>query len=341
MSFIDSIYDRARRSRQRVAVPECMGELMMRATVKVAESGIADIVYVGGREEIEAAARSHGIDISAVSITDTGDETYKSELVARYDSLPEKVMGKKFIARRINEPLYMAMVMEAVGDVDCTFAGLETTTYEFILAASAIIGRSEGVLTPAALLLMEIEGFEGEQGNLFGMSDGAICLEPTSEELASIAISCCDMFSTLMGREARCAMLSSSTCGSGSGPSVDRITAAVKIANEQRPELMIDGEFQSDAAVNARVAEKKLKRPSSVAGRADVLVFPDAAACNIGSKLVQQFAKSRSYGPIYMGFRQPFIDCSRGDNEERIFDNIALCSALAASSRAGKEVDKR
>lgn len=338
MSFIESIYERARRDKQRVAVPECTGELMMRATVRVAEAGIADIVFVGDTGEINRLADDYGIDLSLIKIVDAGDESYREELIARYDALPDKVMGRKFVARRIASPLYLAMVMEAVGDVDCTFAGLETTTYEFILAASSIIGRSEGTLTPSALLLMEIEGFQGEQGNFFGMSDGAICLEPTSEELASIAALSCDMWKMLMGRDARCALLSSSTCGSGSGPSVDRIRKAVKLAQEQRPDLLIDGEFQGDAAVNARVAAKKLKRESEVAGRADVLIFPDAAACNIGTKLIQQYANCKSYGPIYLGFRQPFIDCSRGDNEERIFDNIALCSALASTQRSMREV---
>jgi phosphate acetyltransferase len=180
---------------------------------------------------------------------------------------------------------------------------------------------------------MEIEGFEGEQGNCFGMSDGAICLHPTSEQLATIAISCCDTFAALMGRDARCAMLSYSTDGSGADSSVDSIRTAVELAKTQRPDLMIDGEFQSDAAISRRVAAKKVKRPSDVAGRADVLIFPDAAACNIGSKLVQLFAKSRSYGPIYQGFALPVLDCSRGDTEERIFDNIALCSAISAYQR--------
>lgn len=330
MSFIDSIHIQAKQNKKRVVVSECTNELMMRASVRAVQAGVADIIFVGNRGEIEAVALKCELDISGVAIIDVGDEAYKEQLVERYALLPNKPMGKKFVARRIGEPLYMAMVMEAVGDADCTFGGLDTTTYEFILAASSIIGRADGVTTPSAFILMEIEGFSGEQGNCFGMSDGAICLEPTSEDLACIAISCCDTFSALMGRSARCALLSSSTDGSGSGAPIDRMREAVAIANEQRPELAIDGEFQADAAVNARVAAKKVKRPSEVAGRADVLVFPDAAACNIGSKLIQQYAKVRSYGPIYQGFRLPFLDCSRGDTEDTIFNNIALCSVLAA-----------
>ncbi len=339
MGFIETIYDKARQNKQRVAIPECTNEIMMRAAVRAADAGIADVVFVGDGSEIEATAKESGIDLSAVTIVDVSNEAYREQLVERYAELPNKIMGKKSVARRMDEPLYMALVMEAVGDVDCTFGGLDATTYEFILAASGIIGLAEGVTTPSGMLLVELEDFEGEQGNCLGMSDGAVCLEPTSEQLASIAISCCDTFSALLGREAHCAMLSYSTLGSGAGPAVDRVREAVDLARTQRPDLMIDGEFQADTAINRRVAAKKVKRPSEVAGRADVLVFPDVGACNIGSKLIQLLAKARCYGPVYQGFRLPVLDCSRGDTEERVFDNFAFCSVLAAHHHSKKSGD--
>ena len=227
----------------------------------------------------------------------------------------------------------MAMVMETVGDVDITFAGLDTTTFEYIMAANGIIGMAEGVITPSAILLLELPEFDGAQGNIIAMADGAICVETTAEQQASIAISCCDSFQAIIGREARCAFLSLSTDGSASGGSVERIREAVKLAREQRPDLKIDGEFQSDAALLKRVGEKKVKRPSEVAGQANVLIFPDAAACNIGSKLVQILANCTTYGPIYQGFRLPILDCSRSDTESRIYDNIALCSVMAGGMR--------
>ena len=108
----------------------------------------------------------------------------------------------------------------------------------------------------------------------------------------------------------------------------------VRIAQELRPDLKIDGEFQADAAVNARVGAKKVKRESSVAGHANVLIFPDAAACNIATKLLQQFAHPRTYGPIIQGFRLPVVDCSRGDTEETVYNNIAVSSVLAAYNAA-------
>lgn len=329
MTFIESIYNKAKQARRRVAIPECTNETMMKAAVRAAADGTADVVFVGDRAAVEAVAQKCGHDLSGITIVDCSDAAYKEQLVERYGQLPNKVMGKKSVARRINDPLYMAMVMEAVGDVDCTFAGLDTTTYEFVMAATGIIGLAEGCITPSALFIAEMEEFDGVQGKVFGMSDGAICVEPTSEQLASIAVSCCETYEALMGQEARCAFLSYSTCGSGSSPGVEQVQEAVKMAQTQRPDLMIDGEFQTDAAILKRVAAKKVKRESSVAGRANVLIFPDAAACNIASKLVQILAKCNTYGPVYQGFRLPVLDCSRSDTEERLYNNIAMSSVMA------------
>lgn len=330
MDFIGSVYEKAKQNKKRVAIPECTNASMMRAAKRAAEAGTAEIVFVQERGKIEELAAKIDLDLSLVKIVDVNDEVYKASLAERYDALPHKIMRKKSMARRLSDPLYLAMVMEAVGDVDCTFAGLDATTYEFVMAATGIIGLAEGCVTPSALFIAELPDFDGEQGNIIGMSDGAICVEPTSEQLASIAISCCETFEALMGREAKCALLSYSTDGSGSSPSVEKMREAVKLAQAQRPELKIDGEFQADAALLKRVGQKKVKRESAVAGEANVLIFPDAAACNIGSKLVQILANCNTYGPVYQGFRLPVLDCSRSDTEDRLFNNIAMCSVMAA-----------
>lgn len=336
MGFIDSIYEKAGRDKKRVAIPECTNETMMRAAVRAAADGTAEVIFVGELAAIEAVARKNGHDLSAITIVDINDMPYREQLVERYGELPNRVMSKKSVARRMDNPLYMAMVMEAVGDADCTFAGLDTTTYEFVMGASGIIGLTDGCITPSALFIAELEDFDGEQGNIFGMADGAICVEPTSEQLASIAVSCCETFEALVGREAKCAFLSYSTDGSGSSPGVERVREGLKLAQEQRPDLKIDGEFQTDAAILPRVAEKKVKRPSQVAGQANVLIFPDAAACNIASKMVQILARCNTYGPVYQGFRLPVLDCSRSDTEERLYNNIAMCSVMAAYGRNKK-----
>ncbi len=330
MKFIETIYQKAKSGCKRVAIPECTNPSMMRACCRAVKDQMAEVIFIGDVDAIRTAADKNKIDISGIKIVDIADETYKNELIERYVALPGMPMGRKSITRRINKPLYMALVMEAVGDVDCTFGGLDTTTYDFIIAATGVIGLAEGALVASALMMLEIEGFTGVQGNVIGMSDGAINTEPESNQLASIGISCCETFRKLMGQEAKCAYLSYSTDGSGSSPSVYKVQEAVRLAKEQRPDLKIDGEFQADAALLQRVASKKIKRDSDVAGQANVLIFPDAAGCNIGSKLVQLFADCTTYGPIYQGFKLPVLDCSRGDTEERIYDNIALCSVLAA-----------
>jgi len=330
MSFIDTIYEKAKQNKKRIVIPECTNPSMMRSAVKAAADGTADILFVGDALECKKTAVKNGIDLSGVTVISTTDTAYQEKLVAMYAALPKKILGKKYIANNITKPLFMALVMEAVGEADCTFGGLDTTTTEFVLAASGVLGLAEGVISPSGMLIMEIDGYEGAQGNIFGMSDGAVNTEPTSGQLAGIAVSSCDTYTALTGRESRCGLLSYSTCGSGDSPSVFRLREALAKVQAMRPDLKIDGEFQADAAIVPRVAAKKVTRESAVAGQANVLVFPDAAACNIATKLIQQFATGHSYGPIYQGFRKPVLDCSRGDTEERIYDNIAFCSVMAA-----------
>lgn len=333
MAFIETIYARARENRQRIAIPECLNEMMLTSAVKAAADGLAEVVLVEDMVRIEAFAMEKDIDISGLSIADNSDEAFINDLADRFSENIDSMFSRKTIRKRMRSPLYTALVMEALGDVDCTFGGLDTTTYEFILAAQGIIGLEDNCNTASAMLIYEMSYFEGEQGKVFGMSDGAICIDPDVEQLSSIALSCCDTFEALTGREARCAMVSYSTDGSGSSPDAAKMAEAARLARSIRPEAKIDGEFQSDAALIPRVAAKKVKRESDVAGRANVLVFPTAAACNIGTKLLQIFADCKSYGPVYQGFRKPILECSRGDTEERIYDNIALACVCAGGKK--------
>lgn len=329
MSFIETIYEKAKADPKHVVVPECTNPSMMRAATKAAADGLAKITFVGNAETCKKVAEENKIDLSGVSVVDVNDEEYQNKLLEAYAKLPRRGFSAKSVAKRVTNPLYMALLMEAVGEADCTFGGLDTTTLEFVMATQGILGLAPGVVAPSGLLLMEIDGYEGAQGNLFGCTDGAINTEPSAEQLSGIALSSCETFAKLTGDEARCAFLSYSTDGSGNSPSVIKVREARDLAQAKRPELKIDGEFQADAAIVERVAAKKVKRNSEVAGKANVLVFPDAAACNIATKLIQQFASGSSYGPIYQGFAQPVLDCSRGDTEERIYDNVAFCSVMS------------
>ena len=332
--FIDTIYEAAKSNLQTIAIPESTNEVMLRATSKAQKDGIANIVLVGDTEAIRAKAEEIGVDITGIKIADINDEAYKTELLDRYAESPNKVMGRKFVEKRAGDPIYLACLMEAVGEVDCTMAGIDTTTYEFVLAANSIIGMLPGVQSASGLQIIELEEFQGEKHKLIGFTDGAVNIEPAIEQHAGIAIASCETFQAVTGIEARCAFLSYSTDGSGgmSAP-VKKIRDAVALAQELRPDLKIDGEFQTDAALIKSIGEKKVKRPSEVAGQANVLVFPDAAGCNIGGKLVQFTANCRSYGPLYQGYRLPILDCSRGMNEVIAYDNIAFLCVQAANSK--------
>lgn len=329
MSFIERILERAKQDKKRVAISECTNESMMRACVRASKDGLADVVFVGNQAEIEMFAQKCGLALDGIEIADIDDAAYVENVVERYIQLPNIIMKRNSLMRQMSDPLYMAFAMEAVGDVDCTFSGLDTSTFDFLMAANGVIGLADNCNTASTLMLLEFDDFEGEK-RIIGLSDGAICVKPTAEQLASIAITCADTYETLLGEKARVALLSHSTCGSAEGPGVEKIQHAVALAQAQRPDLYIDGEFQADAAVLKRVGEKKVKRASEVAGRANLLIFPDAAACNIVTKLLQAFAQPHTYGPIFQGFRLPVLDCSRGDTEERLYNDVAICSVSAA-----------
>lgn len=335
MSFIQGIYEKARKNKRVIAIPEYGNEYMLKAAVKAQRDGIADIILTGPAEDIQKKASEFGLDIDGIRIADLADEDYVKSLLDRYDAMPEKVMPRSFVQKRVKNPLYLAVLAEAVGDADGTLAGVDTTTYEFVLAANSIIGMDEGILTASGLLIAELEDFDGKQGTCIGMSDGAVCIEPTVEQHAGIAIASCETFEAVTGTEARCAFLSYSTDGSGgASESVKKIKEAVDLAQRLRPDLKIDGEFQADAAIDARVGAKKVKRPSEVAGQANVLIFPDAAGCNIASKLVIRLAHAKQYGPLYQGYRLPILDCSRSDTDETLYNDIALLSVLATHKKS-------
>ncbi len=196
-----------------------------------------------------------------------------------------------------------------------------------------IIGLQPGLATVSSIGLCEIPGFEGSEGNLLAIGDSAVCTNPNPEQLASIAIAACDTVKSLLDWEPRCAMVSYSTLGSGQGELIDKVVEAVKIAQEKRPDLAIDGEFQFDAAISPAVAAKKVKRESKVAGKANVVIWPDLNVGNVGVKLIQQFGHADAYGPMLQGFNKVVCDCSRGAPVSEIVGNIVISAVRAAGMK--------
>lgn len=333
MSVLDKIYEKAKANPQKVAFPEATNEKMMQAAYETGKEGYIIPVLVGNSEEIKRLAEERGLDASVFTMVDIHDMEYKNKVIATYVAKPDTILKEKALGRRMENPLYFAMVMQAVGEADVTFAGIDNTTEDVLLAGQMIIGLKPGINTISSIGLADIPGYEGSEGSLLAIGDSAVCTNPNAEQLASIAISACDTVQELLGWEPRCAMVCYSTLGSGQGELVDKVKEALRIANEQRPELAIDGEFQLDAAIVPVVAEKKVKRESKVAGKANVVIWPDLNVGNVAVKLIQQFGHADAYGPMLQGFNSIVCDCSRGAPISEIKGNVVISAVRAAGSK--------
>jgi phosphate acetyltransferase len=195
-----------------------------------------------------------------------------------------------------------------------------------------IIGLKEGISIVSSMGIMSIPGYEGPEGDMLGIADCAVCPAPNPDELADIAISTADTVSRLMGWEPRVALLSFSTKGSASHDRVDQVLKALELVRERRPELLIDGELQLDSAIVPEVAAKKIKGESPVAGKANILIFPDLNAGNIGVKLVQHFAKAIAHGPLLQGFAKPVSDLSRAAPVDEIVGAATMAIVCAQNN---------
>lgn len=333
MSVIDQIFEKAKSNPQKVVFPEALNEKMMQAAFEAGNEGYIYPILVGNKAEIEQAIQERGYDLSVFTVVDMEDEEYRKTLIEKYIALPDTRLKEKALNRRMQDKLQFAMVMQAVGDADVTFAGIDYTTGDVLLAGQMIIGLKPGIATISSIGLCDIPGFEGSEGSLLAVGDSAVCTNPNAQQLASIAISACDTVKSLLDWQPRCACVSYSTLGSGQGELIDKVTEAVKIANELRPDLAIDGEFQLDAAISPSVAAKKVKRESKVAGKANVVVWPDLNVGNVAVKLIQQFGHADAYGPMLQGFKKVVCDCSRGAPVSELKGNIVISAVRAAGEK--------
>lgn len=333
MNLLEQIYEKAKKHPSKVAFPEALNEKMMQAAYETGKEGYIIPILVGNAEEIRNAARERGYEENVFTIVDIQEETYKKSLIEKYVALPHTVLKEKPLNRRMQDPLYYAMVMQSVEEADVTFAGIDNTTGDVLLAGQMIIGLKPGISTISSIGLCDIPGFQGSEGSLLAVGDSAVCTNPNEQQLADIAVSACDTVKSLLGWEPRCAMVSYSTLGSGQGELIDKVVKAVQIANEQRPDLAIDGEFQFDAAISPAVAQKKVTRESKVAGKANIIIWPDLNVGNVGVKLIQQFGHADAYGPMLQGFNKVVCDCSRGAPVSEIKGNIVISAVRATGSR--------
>ena len=321
LQLIDDLKTRAKTAHKRVVFPESNCVAILRCAQSLLEEDIADVLLVGNPCDVEKLARENDINLDGAAFFDHTSEEKLSSLV-------EPVMGvspqfkARAILQRAKKPLNAAMFLVLIDDADCCAAGRDYTTPDVIVAAQTILGSAPGVSSISGISIVDAPGFEGSEGSMFAIGDCITNVFPDAATLADTAIASADTVSALLGWEPRVAMLSYSTGGSVEDPSVDAIREAITIARRRRHDLKIDGDFQLDTAIIEESACRKLSRMSDVAGKANVLVFPNAHVTNIGVKLLKIFGQADVYGPIIRGFSQPICIFPRFAPESEMMGNI-------------------
>lgn len=330
MDVLKSMYARAKAHPQRIVLPEGDEPRTLEAANIILGEQLANLILIGNRETILRMAEERGfVHISKATIYDPAVELKTADYAhLLYELRKAKGMTEEEALRKAQDPLYLGCLMIKAGDADGELAGARGTTADTIRPAFQILKTKPGCkIVSGAFLMFTPAKHLGEEGFLV-FADCAVNPNPSAEELAQIAISTADTARTLAGIEPHVAMLSFSTKGSAKHENVDKVTTALALAKEMAPELIIDGELQADAALVPSVGEKKAPG-SSVAGHANVLIFPDLQAGNIGYKLVERFSGADAVGPILQGIAAPVNDLSRGCKVQDIVQMVVITANQA------------
>jgi phosphate acetyltransferase len=281
---------------------------------------------LGSARQIEEAAAKANVSTEGVEQIDPKQNDKLDLYAERYSSRRTDVPVP--VARRIVcKPLFYGGMMVNCGDAECMVGGAAGATATVIQSGVLTIGLAQGMSTPSSYFIMVIPDFLGAGPRTFIYADCAVNIDPTAEQLADIALASAASAAAILSEQPRVAMLSFSTRGSATSPSVEKVKEALEIARSREPDLLIDGEFQADTAIVPRVAEKKIKGESPVAGRANVLIFPDLDSGNMAYKLTQYMAGAQAIGPFLQGFARPITDLSRGASVDDIVSATILTLA--------------
>ena len=331
MSFVETMKEKARQNIKTILLPESEDVRVIQAAADVEEEGFAKAVLIGNEENVKQIALDNNIDVSKVTIINP----LKSEKFGEYSNKfyelrKAKGMTPEKAKEIMKEPIYFGTMMVKVGDADGIVSGACHPTAHTLRPALQILKTAPGTKLASAFFLMVTKCPEYGEDGVFIFADSGMNEYPDADGLSEIAISSAKSFKQLVGKEPRVAMLSYSTYGSASSPLTEKVIEATRILKEKAPDLLCDGELQLDAAIIPEVAERKAPG-SPIAGKANVLIFPDLDAGNIGYKLVQRFGRAEAYGPLCQGIAKAVNDLSRGCSSDDIVGVVAITSVQALS----------
>ncbi len=330
MQFLDSILSKARANPQKIVLAEGEDARVIEAAIRAQDDAIAHCILLGRKREIHQQAETLGLDLKDIEIQDPStSESHQSYSQQLLELRRHKGMTPQQADQQARDPLCFADLMLRAGAADGSIAGAVYTTGERVRSALQIVGVKPGFNSVSSFMLMlfEAEHHDPKQAMLF--ADCALIVEPDAAQLAEIAVSTVQSAQQILTDEPRVAMLSFSTDGSADHPLVSKIIEATRMARELLPEIAIEGEVQLDAAIVPEIARQKIA-DSKVNGRANVLIFPDLEAGNIGYKLAQRFGAASAIGPILQGLNHPANDLSRGCSSNDVYNLIALTAVQAA-----------
>lgn len=328
MGFIDGMKEKAKNCKKTIVLPETNDIRTIEAAAKALQEDIADLILIGVPEEIAKLAK--GYDLSKATIVNPETSPNLDDYIVQFYELRKRKGISLNEAKHImtTNYLFFGVMMVKMGHADGMVAGCCNSTANVLRPSLQILKTKPGTKMVSSVMVMDIPNSEFGLNGRFIFADCGLVQNPTSEELAAIAYNSARAFEIFFGDEPKVAMLSHSSMGSAKHPDVDKVVHAVEIAHEIYPELTLDGEFQLDCAIVPEIGAQKAP-DNDVAGHANVLVFPDLDAGNIGYKLVQRFAKAEAYGPVLQGIAKPVNDLSRGCSADDIVGVIAITAVQA------------